>query len=360
MQTLACAMVGTACILAANQATALGVGGQEFGAAPLEFPADAILSAIRAQSVHRGAVDWSKVEPEVRERLRKATTDADRAAALVYLFSKMHDVHSSLLCGGRSYSHFEALAEDTRRRLLPMLERERAQSGKPVSRMLDDATAYILVPTMAANNPAQVRKLGEELRAKVGELTDRKPGWWVVDLRLNGGGNLYPMLLGLYPLLGDGVAGGTVDRDGRNVHDWLLKADGLYWRDTNGERHFAALERPGRPTEADKPVAILLGPLTRSSGQATALAFKGRPRTRFIGEPTAKGYTTVTNPFAFSPTVSLNLAVGYMADRTGTACKELVEPEVIVDGGDAFDAPAEDRKVAAAISWLTRVAGGLY
>ena len=47
---------------------------------------------------------------------------------------------------------------------------------------------------------------------------DRVVGW-LVDLRGNRGGNLWPMLAGIGPVLGDGLAGAFIDPDG-NVTHW--------------------------------------------------------------------------------------------------------------------------------------------
>lgn len=319
-----------------------------------DFPIDAVLEVIRAQSVHRHEIKWAEVEPEIRAQAAKARTDAEAAAAIVRLFERLNDVHSVLMIDGRSFSHYEGFDENTRKKLLAMIERDRAQAGKPIGRMLEGQCAYILVPTMPTDSPQQVEKLAAELRREIAKLAVRKPASWIVDLRLNGGGNLYPMLVGLQPLLGEGVAGGTIDVDGRKVHDWLLKPDGLYWSDQSGERRFASLDLPVKLERAAPPIAVLVGPATRSSGQATALAFRGRKNCRLFGEPTARGYTTVTNPVKINPRVMLSLAVGYMADSAGIPCKSQVVPDHQVDGGDNFDNLAADRKIAAAREWLNR------
>ncbi|MCE9619167.1 MAG: hypothetical protein K8R92_04590 [Planctomycetes bacterium] len=316
------------------------------------FPTDELLATLRSHSVHRHHVDWPKVEPDIRARVARAATDDEKAAAIVGLFAQMNDVHSVLQIQGRSHLHYEGLDEDARQKLLPLLEREQAQSGKVAACLLDGRFGYVLVPTMAAYTPEQIEHFAHDLSRRITEIADQKPAGWIVDLRLNGGGNLYPMLLGLGSLLGEGVVGGTIDADGRAVQQWVLKSDGLYWRDSGEDRRFVAMDLSLRRPDATAPVVVLLGPMTRSSGQATALAFKGRPRTLLLGEPTAKGYTTVTNPISFGPDVTLSLAVGYMADRNGNACELLVLPEETVIGGDSFDDLKEDRKVREAIKWL--------
>jgi hypothetical protein len=41
------------------------------------------------------------------------------------------------------------------------------------------------------------------------------PGGWIVDLRGNSGGDMWPMVAGLGPIIGDGVLGAFVAPDGR-------------------------------------------------------------------------------------------------------------------------------------------------
>lgn len=307
---------------------------------------------IREQSVFRKNLKWDEVSAEVRSRAAAAKTEREKALAIRDVFARMNDVHSSLQFQGQSYGHYEAMDEAERQKLLPLLERERGQTGKPATKLLPDRYAYILVPTIFAATPEAVQQAARELHQTVVELAKRAPAGWIVDLRLNGGGNLYPMLLGLRHLLGEGVVGGTVDADGRTVNEWVLKADALYWRDRTGERLFAQLGLPVQAPDATAAVIVLVGPLTRSSGQGLALAFQGRPHCRLLGEPTARGYTTVTAPFNPSPDVFLSLAVGFMTDRTGKPCQSQVLPEETAVGGDAFDDLLQDAKVSAAIARL--------
>ena len=66
----------------------------------------------------------------------------------------------------------------------------------------------------------------------------------------------------------------------------------------------------------DPPVAVLIGPQTASSGEATALSFKGRPNTQFFGQPTA-GFTPANRTFKLSDGAVLVLIVSWMTDRNG-------------------------------------------
>jgi len=321
-------------------------------ASDASFPADSLRAALHTRWVFRTRIDWPTADSALAASLARATDDAQRTAAVVSLFERAGDVHSQFLWQGRSYAHWEGMDEPVRQRLLALLDRERATAGRVTSRLLPGRAAYVRVPSMAASTPSEVRVLAESLYAHVASLAAQRPRGWIVDLRLNGGGNVYPMLVGLAPLLGDGVMGGTVDADGAYVNRWVLQQGELFWRDASGDRRFASLGRRLRASHAASPVAVLIGPLTRSSGQALALAFRGRPHSVLMGEDTARGYTTVTAPVEAGAGLSLTLAVGFMSDRRDRVCDSLVQPEQVVTGDDAFDALEQDAKVLAALGWL--------
>lgn len=108
----------------------------------------------------------------------------------------------------------------------------------------------------------------------------------VVDLRGNGGGDMGPMLAGVSPLLPDGTA--------------------LEFESAHGTTPVtitgSAVAGGGTPTSVDGvrkhlvPTAILINAGTGSSGEATAIAFKGVEGTRFFGRPTA-GYASANIAF---------------------------------------------------------------
>lgn len=319
---------------------------------PAEFPAENVLTTIKTRSVHRNKVNWPEVEPAIRAQLTTAVSEDDKAKVIVGLLERMNDVHSSMMHQGKYYAHYEGVDAATYRRIKPLLDRHQRESGKGTTQMLSGAFAYVRVPSMNIGAD-KVEDAANALHSQVMALAKQKPKGWIVDLRVNGGGNLYPMLLGLQPLLGNEAVGGTIDADKKMIHQWVLKKDGLFWRDVQGDRRFAGLGHVSETYDDKIPVVVLVGPVTASSGQATALAFKQRPNTLFLGEPTAKGYCTVNQPFKLGQQTTLNLAVGFMADRKGTAYESIVLPEQTVEGGDSFESLPEDQKVVAAMKWLT-------
>ncbi|MEU2909445.1 S41 family peptidase [Streptomyces massasporeus] len=142
---------------------------------------------------------------------------------------------------------------------------------------------------------------------------DRPPACgWVVDLRRNRGGNMWPMLAVVARIRGDGKVGGFVDAEGRTsvwtIEDGSPRIDGR-----------PAGWRGGEPvSNGDAPVAVLTSRATASSGEAVAVAFRGRPDTRSFGESTY-GVPTGNQSHRLSDGAALLLTETKDVDRTGRA-----------------------------------------
>lgn len=93
----------------------------------------------------------------------------------------------------------------------------------------------------------------------------------------------------------------------------------------------------------DPRVAVLTDNGIASSGEATVIAFKGRPDTRFFGEPTC-GLSTANRGFILSDGAILVLTVSTMADRTRRVYGDSVFPDEVIVNPTAV--------VARAIEWL--------
>ncbi len=97
-------------------------------------------------------------------------------------------------------------------------------------------------------------------------------------------------------------------------------------------------------------MAILVGPLTASSGEITALAFLGQKNVIIIGEPSA-GYMTGNEFYRLPFDAYLTLAEVHETDRHKTKMTR-IEPDIVVEKGDDFDDPYRDAKVQVALEWL--------
>ena len=161
------------------------------------------------------------------------------------------------------------------------------------------------------------------------ELEDAGARGWIIDLRRNDGGNMWPMLAGLTPLLGRADYGSFLDPvDGVR---WLWRFDGARLfcpREDRPEAFYEPIDVPGGALlkTPDAPVAVLCSGVTSSSGEAVLIAFLGSPRTRTFGSPTG-GLATSNGTHRLSDGSSLILTNSLMADRLGRVYEGGVVPD---------------------------------
>jgi len=163
---------------------------------------------------------------------------------------------------------------------------------------------------------------------------------WVVDLWGHGGGNMLPGLGGLAPLVGEGVILQVIERD--EVMDWTIDNSAVSFGG-------GPLLTFHEPTEfASTPVGVVVGPSTASSGEALALAFRGRSDSRLFGHFTS-GFATSNRLFELSDGSYISLMTGLLADRTGDApgIARPIRPDEIVP-----NLPEQSPAVEAAITWV--------
>ncbi|REG99439.1 peptidase S41-like protein [Flavobacterium aquicola] len=159
---------------------------------------------------------------------------------------------------------------------------------------------------------------------------------------------MYPMIAGISDLIGDNEKlGGFVTSNNRSDGEWLLK-NGNFYVDSNQVLDRKKLKKP---IKKQLPIAVLISGYTASSGEMTAVALIGRSKTKLFGEESAN-YTTSNQGFKIDKNSELNLAVGYVADRTGKIYIKNIKPDFEITGGDNFEDLKYDEKIIQSIKWL--------
>lgn len=201
-------------------------------------------------------------------------------------------------------------------------------------------------PTVTTENgitTITVPKLGsvsEELQQQYAQtaadgIAAATPGTcgWVIDLRGNTGGNMYPMLSGLAAMLPNGDAFSFATRDGTSS-SVTVQDDGVGMGDT-------ITSVGDQPKITGAPIAVLQDELTASSGEAVATAFRGLDQARSFGTPSA-GYTSGNVMPRLYDGATIVLTGSVYVDRDGVSLdEEPIEPDQSVEAADADDAAAQ-------------------
>jgi C-terminal processing protease CtpA/Prc len=214
-----------------------------------------------------------------------------------------------------------------------------------VTKMLKDNIGYLRIPSIMGGGFEEFSSKAQKLNDSLCMLLSKSPKGLIIDLRLNGGGAMHPMILGVQNLLPSGKVGEFLIN--KKKEDWILSDNGFIV-DTS----VLAKIVPRCTVDAQRiPIVILTSPQTASSGEFLLMTFKGRPNTIQLGTST-RGLVTVNTGFSLKDTAFINLAVGYGADRNGKAYTRAIDPEIYVNGPDNFNNLEKDLKVVTAIKWL--------
>jgi carboxyl-terminal processing protease len=161
---------------------------------------------------------------------------------------------------------------------------------------------------------------------------------WVVDLRGNGGGNMWPRVAGVGPVLGEGVAGYFVPPTGAPVA-WSYMGGGSF----NDGVLVTQTSTSYEPIRRGAKVAVLTDSLVASSGEAVVVSFRGRPNTRSFRGATC-GLSTANSTLRLSDGATLFLTTALMADRNRVGNGDSIPPDEPMSG----DADVVQR----AIAWI--------
>lgn len=277
---------------------------------------------VMAEWFRADRVDW----PEMRGRYLAAAADIpDRCHEVVEaLLAELGDGHSHLIRPGR---------------VAAMASRPQAL---PTGHMHGRA-AYVDVPAFVRNEHVGPEVFAGRLQALLARLDAEEPMGWIVDLRGNGGGDMWPMLAGLGPLLGEGPFGFFV---ASRSFAWTYR-DGAAFNDG---RPMCRAEAPSEPIRrAGSRAAVLIGPGTASAGEAVGIAFRGRPGARSFGRATA-GQATANSSHVLSDGAVLAITAAVMADRSGAICGRVIAPDVSVSAFE--EGRAGDAALDRARAWL--------
>jgi len=283
---------------------------------------DELIGLIQANSMNRLTIDWNTFRTTVFGQAAGAKTVADTYPAIRSAIGLLGDGHSSF----RSPTGLVISA--------PNRSCAAPTAGPPT---FPPTIGYVKVAGFSGIG-AEAAAFANAIQQTIKSADRTDLIGWIVDVRGNLGGNMWPMVAGVGPVLGEGVAGYFIDPTGAESM-WEYR-DGASWDDGVVQQR---VEAPYRLLRDRPRVAVLTDAAIASSGEATVIAFRGRPDARSFGTPTC-GLSTAIENYAMSDGASLNLAISVMADRARTRYGYSVVADEFV--------PDPAQVVERAVSWL--------
>lgn len=279
-----------------------------------------VLDVMEKNHVYRKKIDWPAFRSQVLAQASGAKSIEDVYPAITFALAGLGDYHSTY--SGRSrvlYSPVKNCA------------------GFTTPNAPQDGIGYLKINGFFKVG-AEANKFATAIQDTIRMQDNANLYGWIIDLRGNTGGNLWPMLAGVGPILGSGVCGYYINPDG-NTESWTYQAGNSY----DGDNLYATVDLPYTLLKSNPKVAVLVNQVTSSIGEALAIAFIGRSNTKLFGVPTC-GITTAADVYTLSDGSTLFLANSVMADRNKNNFGTSIQPDVVVTNNtDIF---------AQAVQWL--------
>ena len=314
-----------------NNATAQQLKNRE-----IQHIIDTTITVMKANAVNAKKTNWITVKQHALEQAATLDNPYQMGKVMRDIYKAINDYHGAFFYrdsvfqwAGRNVIISDSVKSEWNRR-----------SGIK-TQMMNDKIGYIRVPAMSGNN---FNKKAQALNDSLCSILTQNLKGIIIDLRINGGGAMHPMILGLMQIFGNGRLGAFKTK---RTENWVLK-NNQFIVDTTIEATIV----PKCVIDAHAlPCVLLIGTGTGSSGEFLTMAFKGRAKTVFIGTETA-GWITVNNGFPLSKITFMNLSIGYGLDRNGRIYTQAIQPDIYLKKNDKFNSLVDDEKVKAAIKWL--------
>jgi carboxyl-terminal processing protease len=302
------------------------------------------LDIVQANAVNRDSIDWPALRNRIYQKAANAKNYDDILPIYPYLFEQIGDHHGALKFKGKSY-YWKHSAPYTNQAVIAAVK----TYDNIIIKKLSKHIGYILLPGNNDFTAQRINKDGLQIRNAIAAINDKDIKGWIIDLRVNTGGNMYQMLAGLGILLGDGMVGAFVNQNQQSEGVWNIRGGNIYI--DSAQVSNLAEQKVG--SNKTLPIAVLISGRTASSGEVVAISTIGRKKTFLIGENSA-GYTTANQGFEINKDAGLNLAISFDADRLGHVYRSYISPNLRIEGGDDFENPDKDTKIIAAIKWLSK------
>ncbi len=278
---------------------------------------------MEAHSLNRLKIDWASFRTGVFSAAGTAQTIESAFPAIQVALNLLGDSHS---------------AYQPARGGLTLAGARRSCGGQDVGTpAIPAGVGYVRVGRFSGT-AAEATAFANGLQQTIAAADRGALDGWIVDVRGNTGGNMWPMIAGVGPVLGEGRVGYFIDPVGVEIpFDYR---DGASWE---GGSLAQRVDAPYRLRRQWPRVAVLFDGATASSGEAVVIAFQRRPDTRSFGAVSC-GLSTANEGYTLSDGATLLLTVAVMADRT-----KFQYGSAIVPDEDLTDPRATEQR---AVEWL--------
>jgi len=254
-----------------------------------------ILQVMKDNAITKYEVDWGNLETEVNTLSLNAKSIKETYPAIVKALELLNTNHSFLISSsGETVAYFSNLSC--------------TQSFNIVEPQIDNI-GYIRVDSFSSSSGTSSEYFATSIQQEISQQDSAALIGWIVDLRDNSGGNMWPMVAGLGPFFSGDSLGYFLDAD-EQMSNWGYR---------NGSSHIegreiVSVEQPYTLINQLPKIAVLSSQRVASSGEATLISFKKQSNVRIFGTDSC-GLSTSNQSYTLSDGSRLFLTTGIMADR---------------------------------------------
>jgi carboxyl-terminal processing protease len=295
-----------------------------------------VLEIVEKNSINKDSVDFKIIKSNALSKLSNVNTIEECYPIVNSILRELGDNHSFFM-SKEQVNKWKSTSKETDKSNLITF------SGK----LLKNNFGYIKMNGFSSGDSISIQKYADSLQKKIKSIDNKNLKGWILDLRENTGGNCWPMLTGIGPLLGNGICGYFVDKKG-NKSSWFHK-DG-----ESGINESTITKVSNQPYELydnTKPIAVLTGSKTGSSGEVVVTAFHNKENTKSFGTKTY-GVSTGNQNFDLSDGSMILLTTSIYADRKGIIFGAEIEPDEIVDFKYNSIGEQNDLVIQKAMEWI--------
>ena len=215
-------------------------------------------------------------------------------------------------------------------------------------KILENHYGYIYIPGMGLVNASreEIDNNTQKIYDAIVALDNKHSiAGWIIDVRLNIGGDANTMLAGLYHLIGDHTAYITLDIH-KNVHTLSYLRQGVLYQNNSIVTQAAVSQSP----TPEIPVALITGIMTSSAGEIVVLGFRERKNTLVIGEE-SYGLTSTNDLFKLPYHTKAAITIGYSTDSKAKFSSSII-PDIEIVKDANFQDLTKDKNVIEAIKFI--------
>jgi C-terminal processing protease CtpA/Prc len=297
---------------------------------------DEVFKIVEEHSIRRDSVDFKEIKRKAYSKLKSADSIENCYPIVKSILKDLGDSHSFFM---------------------PKEQVEKWQSTSKTadideiitfnSKLLNQNIGYIHMKGFSNEDSTFIQQYADSLQNAIKSIDNENLKGWVIDLRENTGGNCWPMLTGLGPILGNGICGYFIDNNQK-------KSSWFYQDGESGIDSITITKVSKQPYELFNnlnPVAILTGIRTLSSGEIVVTAFHSKRNVRSFGESTG-GLSTGNLSIKLSDGSMLILTTSIFADREGTIFGKSIEPNENIGFSYQSIGQPNDLVIKKAMDWI--------